>query len=1385
MDFCSSAARGRQAASLAAGRFLNTAALLLLALIGMAWSNVSLAQSCDFVPIGATGAIGPAGGTVTFSVRAETACNNPVTMSFSIFGADGTNGASIAAPTTVVVPLNVTHTFTVNLGPTPGGTGTARASCIAGCFGQPPVDFTFVTNNDFDYTPIGSTTITTNVISSFTPGTNLILNGSPGTTPTTFTQLPATVYGTVPPDGSGDATITRSIAIAGTYTVQASLACPRLLEGCGLVPPIDFTVNVEPVAVTAIGSTTPTTVAGTPLPLAVRYGSASLPAPNGTPMTWSVTGPAGGDGVVTGNPVAGGAGRSNASFNATVPGVYTVTANSGCTFCAPGFLSFTVTVTPLPTLAINGGNGQTSQVGTAYPTNLSVIARNSGVPAGTVSINWLVTGGSAAITNNGPTDSVTGIATAMVVPVTAGPITITATRADAPGVSVTFNLTGTSLPHTLNSVSPNPASGTDGTPMSFTVRLLQSGTPVNAANIRWTAAAPFSPANLVTATNAAGDATASFTPSAPGNFTNVVRADYDPDGIPATGDEVSFAFNATVASVPTLTISGGNGQSGQVGVDYPALLSVLAQDSGALAVGVNINWVVTGGSAAISSSGATDPTGQSRLSVNPSAPGVITITATRADAPAATVTFSLTATTAPVIPYTLVPVSPNPLTGTLNTPLPVTVRLLQGGTPVNGATVVWNAGPPFAPASTSSTTDAAGNAVASFTPSASGSFPNVITAFVDPDGIAGNGDEVSLNYNANVGFVAGLVATGGNGQNALVGAAYPLPLTVHADNGGANAAGVTINWSLASGSATLSAPTSVTNASGNAVINVVAGATPGPVTIVASRQDAPAATASFTLSVNSLGTMSIIGGDDQLLVVGIPSAPMTVELKNAAGVPIAGAVVTWTTSAGTLSQATGQAKALTETTTTDGAGRTSNTVTATGAGPVQVSAASPLAAAPAVFHHNGALGNLEGLDPAQETVAHAVDEFCPALAAMPSRTPQQQDLLDRCKELVTASSLDPGATALALDQMMADVALTQVNAAFNAAQSQFQNLKTRIAALRSGTGGTSFGGLALNTPTGPVSLGMLGNAFGEEEGTPAEIGADFSRWGFFAAGTIGRGEADEGQRNPAYDYDINGITAGVDYRKNDKWIFGGSVGYTAQDTSLPGGRGGLDTSGWSISAYSTYYQQDSWYADGVVTWGHNSYELVRQITYTLPTAGGGTTTIQQVAEADSGGDLLSTAFTFGRDFNRGALGIGPYGRLLYTRLGFDTIDEDLLPGVPGSGLGLRIENRDVTSLATVLGTKFTYTYSTDWGVLMPHMQVEWEHEFKDDPQSIEARFINDPTGSAMVLRGDPLDTDYFRLGLGMSMVLTRGRSGFFYYERLVGRNGMSQWNLALGIRMEF
>jgi outer membrane autotransporter protein len=159
--------------------------------------------------------------------------------------------------------------------------------------------------------------------------------------------------------------------------------------------------------------------------------------------------------------------------------------------------------------------------------------------------------------------------------------------------------------------------------------------------------------------------------------------------------------------------------------------------------------------------------------------------------------------------------------------------------------------------------------------------------------------------------------------------------------------------------------------------------------------------------------------------------------------------------------------------------------------------------------------------------------------------------------------------------------------------------------------------------------------------------------------------------------------------------------------------------------------------------------------------------------------------TLGRDFAKGPLSFGPYLRGTYTHTNFDGYQESLLSSLSGSGLGLAVSSRSVNSVASVIGAKVNYASSQSWGVLMPHAEVEWEHEFENNPDSITARFLQDPTATPIQINGDSVDTNFFRLGLGMSFVLPKGRSGFIYYEKTLGLSGITQNNLTLGFRMEF
>ncbi len=573
------------------------------------------------------------------------------------------------------------------------------------------------------------------------------------------------------------------------------------------------------------------------------------------------------------------------------------------------------------------------------------------------------------------------------------------------------------------------------------------------------------------------------------------------------------------------------------------------------------------------------------------------------------------------------------------------------------------------------------------------------------------GNDIATATNSVTGSATpGLAKGSGDGQSVPVNTPFPDPLTVIA--GGAStdlgragagassaafaASGVTINWSVISGSATLSAPSSVTNGSGVASINVTAGPIAGPIVVRAIRADDPSAQVNFNLTAT----------DD-----------------------------------------------------------------------------------------DSSLADLPGLTPTQLALAKVLDELCSSPSSgggstSSGRTTQSaaslDDLQSRCEDLRAAIESDPDGVIAALDQLFGDIALVQSESALLAMQSQFENIKARIAALRSGTRGTSFGGLAFNTSSGQLPVGaMFQSLLDDDKPTTAEVGTDFSRWGFFAAGTISRGDADQGSLSPGYDFDINGLTVGADYRMSDKLIFGGTMGYTRQSNDLTAREGNLETRGWSASAYATYYRSNSWYSDAVLTYGRNSYETERHVSYTLIFPDGSTSTINQVGRADSNGDSFSLAASFGRDFNKGGWGFGPYLRAIYTRMDFDPLVEEFNSSSPGNGLALVMDTRSVTSLSSTLGGKLTYAHSASWGVLMPHLQLEWQHEFRTDPSAVEAHFLFDPSATPFTLSGDPVDGDFFRLGLGMSFVLTHGRSGFFYYERLISRERFSQNSLAFGLRLEF
>jgi uncharacterized protein YhjY with autotransporter beta-barrel domain len=1244
------------------------------------------------------------------------------------------------------------------------------------------------TGNTYALTTVSSNDITINLGDTATLDVNYVVNGIADTSlQTLWSETGGTLGSTnAPVDSAGNSSNTFTSAVTGDFIVTVDGSCPTSPDPACPIAPVTFSIHVVSTTLTlAIDSgNNQTTALGTSFatPLRVLAENSGVAA-SGVQINWSLT--SGNAVLSTGTSTTDASGFAQISVNATgFAGPIQITAERND---SGNSVVFDLNSTTAARLDVISGDNQSGPPNTTAGAPVVVrLSNGGGIGFPDVNIDWSVLSGSAVVSSgttltdgNGETQINFDFGN------TPGPLQIQAT-ANSFNLNVITNHTVLAVTRTLNIATGNGQSTIPNTSFSAPLFVLaqNSGSPVSGVTINW----------LVTSGDATLSAAASTTDGA-GNASISVNAGATVGPVVITGTRaddatatVSFTININAAvSALALGRTSGNGQAAFINTAFSSPLIVNATNNGVADAGIIINWVLASGSAALSSgTSTTDATGAANITVSAGATaGPISVTATRADEPTATVTFSLNATPTPNSVLSIV--SGNSQSGVIGSPAnsPLVVVLRDGfGNAISGQSIGWSviSGPATVSAATSNS-DAVGQANTTFTfGTTSGATVIRASAF---------GGTLTVDFAANAVMVS-LAAASGNGQAGPVSTALPVPLTVQvtppvgvfsAPSSGPrkplSLSGVPVTFAVTGGGGSISVINTFTNAAGQASTVLTLGPTAGINTVTATVLGGPSTTFSATALTAAVASgLTIVSGNNQVLDPSITSSPLTVELRDSGGAIISGATINWTTTGGTLSTASS---------VTNASGQASNTIQLNGLGTVQVSATAPaFGSAPVLFNLNVAISNLTGLNPLQTEVANAVDTLCPALATATSLSAQQNDLLQQCQSILGSAGIDPQDTITALDELFSDVALAQANASMLAAQSQFQNLKARIAALRSGTGGTSFGGLALNTPSGSVPIASLVNALNgnsNNANTTANSG-DFERWGFFATGSIGRGEAEAGSINPAFDYDINGLSAGVDYRMNDRLIVGAALGFTQQGTKLPGSDGSVDTKGWSASAYSTFYQQNNWYADAVMTYGKNNFELQRHISYTLPLFGGGFTTVDQIANADTDGSMLSAAFTFGRDFQKGGLAIGPYGRLVYTKLDFDAYDEILLNG-NGSGLGLHISERSLTSVATVIGSKFAYSHSTDWGVLMPHLQIEWEREFKDDPQTIQASFIYDPTNTLISVTGDPLDKSFFRIGLGLSMILSKGRSGFIYYEKMIGRDKLDQDNLSLGLRMEF
>lgn len=149
------------------------------------------------------------------------------------------------------------------------------------------------------------------------------------------------------------------------------------------------------------------------------------------------------------------------------------------------------------------------------------------------------------------------------------------------------------------------------------------------------------------------------------------------------------------------------------------------------------------------------------------------------------------------------------------------------------------------------------------------------------------------------------VNAGSDAQSGTVGQPLINPISVRVTDQNGNAmANTPVTWTVETGGGSVASATTSTDGNGNTSVVWTLGTAAGANTLKASLANNTSVTISATGTPAAASTLTIISGNNQILVGGGTSAALVVKATDGAGTALSGVSVTWSTTGGTLSQAT-------------------------------------------------------------------------------------------------------------------------------------------------------------------------------------------------------------------------------------------------------------------------------------------------------------------------------------------------------------------------------------------------------------------------------------------------------------------------------------------------
>ena len=265
-------------------------------------------------------------------------------------------------------------------------------------------------------------------------------------------------------------------------------------------------------------------------------------------------------------------------------------------------------------------------------------------------------------------------------------------------------------------------------------------------------------------------------------------------------------------------------------------------------------------------------------------------------------------------------------------------------------------------------------------------------------------------------------------------------------------------------------------------------------------------------------------------------------------------------------------------------------------------------------------------------------------------------------------------------------------------------------------------------------------------------------------------ENGSGADNPVFDYNLYGVTAGVDWKPDYRSTLGIAFGYTYGKAKMRNGGGKVEMDDMRVTAFGSRLIGDRFYVDGGLQAGTAMFDTRRE-------------TVAGSATGDTDAFFAGGFVTFGAVFTLSEDKKDGSGLYLMPNIGLSYLHESI-DGFRESGTaGLDMDDADGDSLRARLAVALQWAFPFETWQVRLGVEAAYAHDFLGEDIDLDGRFT--AGGNAFGTTAAALPTDVFSIGPTLDVGLTERDSLWLGYELEIDTDSGVSHGFNAGYRHRF